>query len=357
MAAAAGAAADPGAPRLRPDRPLGITTPGTLRLLVLDMPLLDARSEPAVLEVRWDLANDWSTPTRLTRGGRLVQVALDEQADVLTLAVALPWARLLGAGPRWWDRLATRLEWRLIQHWGGWTDGPIEAWHRLAGLEGFARPLYPRGAVMLHLGEPGGARLFDLGGPRLAVGDLAVRTTLRLAEGEPGVLPWAVALRLDAKLPVGRPSEAGGSGGLDAGAGLAGSASLLPWLTAHGQASLWRVAPLPGGLPLQPSPWQWALEGSLTASSGQWTVLLETRWLSPLFPSSWRLSGNPIQGDAVTAVTRAQNQVTAGLRWRALTLWLSEDFTPGRRLEVGWRWFYDTNAPDLALGAALAVPF
>jgi len=40
-----------------------------------------------------------------------------------------------------------------------------------------------------------------------------------------------------------------------------------------------------------------------------------------------------------------------------VTVWFSEDFTPGRRPEVGWRWFYDTNAPDLVLGVAIATPW
>jgi hypothetical protein len=321
------------------------------------MPLLDARGEAAPLvEIRWELANDWSIPTRLARGGRLVEVQLDEQADLLALAVSFPWRRLVGAGVT--DRLATRLEWRLIQHWGGWTDGPIEVFHRFIGSESFRRPLYPRNAVALHLGEPGGARLFDLQGSRLAAGDLAIRTSLRLVEGERDGLPWAAALRLDLKAPLGRPSDAGGSGGVDAGAGLAASAALLPWLTAHAQASLRRVAPLPGGLALQPRPWAWGLEGSLAATHGEWALLLESRWLSPLFERGWRLvEGTPSQGDAVTAVTRSQNQLTLGLRRGALTAWVSEDFTPGQRPEVGWRWFYNSNAPDIVLGVAVAEVF
>lgn len=341
-------------PVLRPDRPLGVVTPGTLRLLFLDMPLLDARGERPALEVRWAVANDWTTPTRLTRGGREVDVQLDEQADLLTLCASLPWARLLGGGPVA-DRLATQLEWRLLQHWGGWTDRPIEGWHGLVGAERFDRDAFPRNTVALHLGEPGGARAFDVGGSRLALGDLALRTSLRLAEGERAGLPWAAALRLDVKLPVGRPADAGGSGGLDAGAGLAGSAALFSWLTGHAQAAIRRVAPLASAQPLQPRAWQWSLEGSLAATRGDWALLLETRWLSPLVPAGWRLIGDPAQGDAVTAVTRAQNQVTVGLRWRALTAWGSEDFTLGRRREVGLRWFYDSNAPDSTLGLSVAA--
>ena len=62
-------------------------------------------------------------------------------------------------------------------------------------------------------------------------------------------------------------------------------------------------------------------------------------------------------GRRLTAVTRQQNQVTVGLRWRALTAWGSEDFTLGRRPEVGWDWFYDSNAPDSTLGLSVAAAF
>ncbi len=346
--------ADTGGPP-RPDRPLGVDTPGPLRALVLDLPLEDARPAGAALDVRWTLANSWSVPTRLTRAGRTVLVQLDEQADRLAFTLRLPWARLAGAGPVT-RRLDTALEWRLTEHWGGYTDHAIEAWHRFGRYNDFGRPVYPRDAVALHLGEPGGAALFDLTAPRLAVGDLAVRTALRLAEGERLGLPAALALRLDVKLPLGRPADLGGSGGLDVGAGLGGSLPLLPGLTGHAQVALRRVSPLPGGLPLRLRRWQLGAEASLVGWRGDWAVAVESRWLSALFERGWRVDGAPLQGDALTAVTRSQNQVTVGLRWRWLTAWLSEDFTLGSRSAVGWIWFYDTNAPDVAAGLSLVQP-
>jgi hypothetical protein len=348
--ARAGAGAPP-----RVDGPLGVDTPGTLRTLVLDLPLEDARPAGVALDVRWVLANDWSIPTTLTRGGRKVLVQLDEQADRLAFSLRLPWARLAGDGPLL-DRLATTVEWRLVEHWGGFTDRAIEAWHVLGRYNRFQRPDYPHDAVALHLGEPGGGALADLTGPRLAVGDVALRTSLRIAEGERLGRPWAAALRLDLKLPTGRPADLGGSGGPDVGLGLGGSLPLFPWLTGHAQLSARRVSSLPGGLPLRLRPWQVGADASLVAWRGPWALALESRWVSALFERGWRLEGDPLQGDALPAVTRTQNQVTVGLRWRALSAWLSEDWTPGARRAVGQTWFFDSNAPDVVLGLSLVQP-
>lgn len=342
-----------GAPR--PDRPLGVDTPGVLRQLILDLPLEDARPAGALLEARWVMTNDWSTPTTLTRGGRSVQVQLDEQADRVALALRLPWSRLAGDGPLR-SRLTTTLEWRVTERWGGYTDSVIELWHRVGAYNRFQRPDYPRDAVNLHLGELGGVTVADLTSPRLAVGDLAVRTALRLADGEVAAGPWAVALRLDLKAPLGRPADLGGSGGADVGAGLGGTVPLTGWLTLHLLASARRVSPLAGGLPLRLRPWQLGADASLVAWTGDWAALLESRWASALFERGWHVEGPIGQGDALTAVTRTQNQISVGLRWRALTAWFSEDWTPGSRKETGWTWYYDTNSPDLAVGLSLVTP-
>jgi hypothetical protein len=203
---------------------------------------------------------------------------------------------------------------------------------------------------------PGGPRVVDLDRPRLAAGDLALRTSLRVAGGERAAGPWAVAVRVDLKAPLGRPADAGGSGGADAGLGLAASLPLLPWLTAHAQAAVRRVAALPGDVPLRLRPWQAGVDASLVAWSGDWAVALETRWLSPLFEGGWAVVGRAVRGDAVTGLTYAQNQITGGLRWRAVTLWFSEDWTPGARRDVQWTVFYDSNAPDIVVGLSLVQP-
>lgn len=343
-----------GAAAPRPDRPLGVVTPGPLRLLLLDLPLIDPRPGPATLDVRWELANSWSTPTLLTRNERFVLVQLDEQSDALVVSLRLPWDRLVGPGP-WAERLATTVEWRLMQHWGGYTDGVIEAWHVLGAYNRFKRPDYPSDRVGLTLLEPGGARVASVTSARLAAGDLALRTALRLAEGQLDGRPWAAALRLDLKLPVGRPADFGGSGGVDAGAGLGGSAALAGWLTVHAQLSARRVSQLPGGLPLRLRPWQYGAELSLVAWRGDWALLAETRAQSALFERGWKLFGDPTQGDALTAVTRSQNQLGFGLRWRGLTAWFLEDFTIGDRPETRWLWFYNSNAPDLVVGLGLVT--
>ena len=343
---------------VRADRPLGVITPGPWRGLFLDLPLADARpgAEPG-LTVRWWIANSWSVPTQLHRRGRRVEVQQDEQADALEVTARLGWARLLGEGPVA-SRVSTTVAWRATQHWGGWSDPLIETWHQLGHYNDFDRGGYPRDAVRLTLREPGGATAVALTGPRLAAGDLVLRTSARLRSGEAAHGPWAVAARLDLKLPTGRLADAGGSGGLDAGVALGASGPLGGWLTGHGQLTLARLSPLASALPLQPERWQAGAEASLAASlPAGWTVLAESRLLSALFAGGWSLGdGTPRQGDAVTAITRWQNQLSFGVRKGPVTFWLSEDFTLGRRAEVAWRWFYDTNAPDLVLGLAVALP-
>jgi hypothetical protein len=212
--------------------------------------------------------------------------------------------------------------------------------------------------VRLTLREPGGESAVALTGPRLAVGDLVLRTTLRLHQGETASGPWAAVVRLDLKAPTGRLAEAGGSGGADLGLALSASGPLAGWLTGHAQVSVARLAGLPAALPLQPERWQLGLEASLAASlPGGWTVLAESRVLSNLFPRSWQLGQvKPSQADALTAITRWQNQLSFGARQGPVTIWFCEDFTLGRRPETGWRWFYDTNAPDLVLGVTVATP-
>jgi hypothetical protein len=343
---------------VRPDRPLGVITPGPWRGLFLDLPLADARAgaEPD-LTVRWWMANSWSIPTLLERGGRRVEVQQDEQSDVLEVTARMGWANLLGEGPTA-GRLSTAAAWRLTQHWGGWSDRPIEAWHRLAGLNDFDRSQGPRDAVRLTLREPGGAAAVALTGPRLAAGDLVLRTSCRLLEGGRPDRGWATVARLDVKVPTGRLADAGGSGGLDLGLGLGASGMPTGWLTGHVQLTAARLAPLPSALPLQPARWQVGGELSLAAAlAGGWVLLAERRALSPLFAGTWSLvEAAPHQSDAVAAITRWQNQITVGVRKGPVAAWLSEDFTPGRRREAGPRWFYDTNAPDLVLGLAIGAP-
>jgi hypothetical protein len=340
---------------VRADRPLGVITPGPWRGLFLDLPLADARAgaEPR-LTVRWWMANSWSIPTVLQRGGRAVEVQQDEQADVLEATVRVGWAELLGEGPLA-SRLSTAAAWRLTEHWGGWSDRLIEAWHRLGSFDGFDRSSHPRDAVRLTLREPGGATALALTGPRLAGGNLVLRTSARLIWGEAARGPWAVTARLDLKLPTGRLADAGGSGGLDLGLALGASGPLAGWLTGHAQGTVARLSPLSSALPLQPERWQVGVEASLAAAlPAGWVALVESRALAPLFPGDWALGQvPPRQGDAVTAITRWQNQITLGIRKGAVTAWLSEDFTPGQRRPVGWSWFYDTNAPDLVLGVAV----
>lgn len=340
------------------DAPLGATTPGPLRALFLDMPLADARgaARPAV-ELRWIAANSWSTPTTVIRGAEVVHVRLDAQVDALQLALALPWGRLGGSALA--GRLTTTVEARLQEVWGGWSDGGIETWHRLVGSVNFDRQRWPRDAVAIRLAQEGGPRLVDLRSARLGVGDVALRTALRLAGAGPGEPEgrFALALRLDLKLPTGTLARLGGSGGPDAGLGLAATRAFSPWLTGHALTSLRVVSRLPQGLALQPRRLQGGIDVSLVARLGPVALVLEDRFSTPLMESGWRLPAteDAPASTAYYALFRNHNQITGGVRWRSLTAYLSEDFTPGGgrvRPDTGARWFYDSNAPDVVIGVA-----
>ena len=346
--------------------PLGVRTPGTLRDLFLDVVQWDARAVTALrLELGWSIANDWSTPTRLTRDGLLVEVRLDEQSDSLTASVRLPWGVVLGAPqgsfPR---RLATALEVRGSWHWGGWSDGPIEAWHRLFYFIDFARPAFPRNQVHLALHRPFSSEPVNIQGTTFAFGDVVLRNQLLLWQGgeplrEGPDARAGVSLRLDVKAPTGSLSRMGGSGGWDVGLGLEGTWQATSWLVGHAilAGSIW--SGMPGGLPLQPRTWHGSGGLSLVFLLGDWSLVLEDRWASAPFQAGWRfVEMNPewnLQSSATNAVTLSQNQITGGVRWGPLTFWLAEDFTLGSVPGLGRRWFYDTNAPDLAMGLTLTL--
>ncbi len=340
-------------------------------MLFLDMPLTDARAggDELGLDVRWWMANDWSTPTSLTRSGRTVQLQVDEQSDVLAVAIRLPWSRLLGTasgsvGDRpLAARLATTVELRLDEHWGGWSDGLIEWWHDLIGSTNFQRARYPRNAVNLTLQEPGGTTVFALTSPRLAVGDVTVRTQLLLAEGGasfqgPERSRWGLSLRADLKVPIGSLEQLGGSGGWDAGLGLAGSWEISSWLTGHAMLAASAWSGLPSSFPLQPRSWHWSAQLSLAARFWGITLLLEDRLLSPLFEDGWSFvpsESGSLLSSATYGALRAQNQVSWGIRRGHLTFWFCEDWTPGSNPDARVHWFYNSNVPDFVLGITYAT--
>jgi hypothetical protein len=344
------------------DAPLGVVTPGPLRALFLDMPLADARG-PArtTLDLRWSMANSWSMPATLARGEKAVEVQLDAQIETLQLSVAIPWRRFSTSALA--ERLSTTFEARALAIWGGWSDGGIEAWHGFVKTTNFKRHRWPRDRVGVRLAEVFGPRLVDAHSARLSLGDVVLRSSLRLAGASPDKAPsrWALALRLDVKLPTGSPGRLGGSGGVDGGIGAAATFLATRWLTAHALASARAVSDLPRRLALQPRRFQAGLDLSLVARLGAITVLLEDRISSPLFESGWRL---PAAEDTPAvagwyALFRPHNQVSVGLRWRELTVFFCEDFTPGGRLAIddGADWFYDSNAPDVVFGMAWARSF
>jgi len=357
-----------GAGQAGDDRPLGLSTGGTLGSLFLEPTGGDARVQPvAELELSWTLANDWSAPAAFLTGGRRVLIQTDEQTDAFAARLRLPWAWPLGPGPSaggrgLWERLSTGLEVRLVPHWGGWTDRPIESWHRWIRSSNFMRTRAPPDEVRVLAYDLDTGRGLRLRSPRLALGDLVLRTQLLAAEGgrsslDPGRARWGLSARLDLKLPLGRPERLGGSGGWDAGAALLGTAEVVPGLTFHALAALALVSPLPASVPLQVWPLRPFAELSLALRLGTWTLLLEDRLSGPILRRLAPLQDVPpvqVEASAYYGLALTQNRIAVGLRRGSLTLWLSEDWTPGAgpRAAGAANWFHNSNAPDIALGLA-----
>jgi len=353
------------------DAPMQLGTDGTFGALFLQMTSGDARAlEGPEFDARWSIANDWSIPTTLVRGKEQVLLQNDEQADSIAFTVRTPWSLFLGPGsgkaPRpLWERFSTALEWRIVEHWGGWTDRPIEAWHTLIQALNFERAQYPRNAVNVSLVDLTTGRGLDIHSPRFAVGDLVLRTQFLVAEGGSSAVGasrsrWGLSARLDVKAPTGGPEDLGGSGGWDAGGAILGTVELTRWLTLHGMAALSVFSPLALPEPLQPQTWHYAGEASLVARFGDVSVLLEDRFDSALFQGGWERV--PMNGDVgflssgYYGAFRPQNQISGGVRWNHFTFWFSEDFTPGSSPYQPQHWFYSSNTPDVEIGLAYSAP-
>jgi Protein of unknown function (DUF3187) len=335
--------------------PLGLRTQGTLRELFLDVTSADARSLPAPeLDVRYTIANVWNEQMTVRAGPSANTQVLDEQADSIAVRWRTPWSRVLGPS---FARVWTAIEGRFTVHWGGYTDRAIEAWHSLTGAFNYRREVNPRNDLHLVFTEPGRATAFAIsGGSSLAVGDLVLRNQITLAEAA----RWGVAARLDLKLPVGKLTDVGGSGGFDAGAGLLGTFEPTGWLTLHGLLALSAFSELACPCGLQPKTWHFTGEVSAAASWGQTTFLIEDRALSPLFPGGW--SRDPANGDdgllasGYFADFRIHNQISFAIRRGRFTFWLSEDFTPGSNPRSTLNWAYSSNSPDVVLGISFTQP-
>lgn len=327
--------------------PLGLRTQGPLRELFLDVTGADARPiDRPELDVRWSMANTWNELMTLQRGQGFAFQELDDQADSLSVALKIPWRR-----HAW-----TSLEWKLTEHWGGWSDRPIEAWHSLIGSFNYQREMYPRNRVRL-LYEDDGGRAFAIDSPTLAPGDATVRTQVAVLEGA-----VTVAARFDLKLPIGSLSAAGGSGGVDAGAGVVATWPFASWGTLHALVAMSRFSPLSAPTLLQPKDWHFTFEASLEARIGETVVLLEDRVLSPLLAPGWERLPSGVGGDdallssGLYAGFRSHNQISAGVRRGRFSFWASEDFTPGSNPHSVQRWLWVSNAPDFVLGLAFTQP-
>jgi len=329
--------------------PLGLRTQGPLRELFLDVTGADARPiERPDIDVRWTVANTWNELMTLERGSQRAVQMLDEQADALTLRARAPWPNV----PRIW----TALDWKITEHWGGYTDTPIEAWHSLIGAFNYQRAQFPRNQVHLVYMDSGGTA-FNIHSATLAPGDLTARTQAALLEG-----PVALAARFDLKLPIGSLSRAGGSGGVDAGAGLVATWPLASWATVHGLLAVSRFSNLSAPTALQPKPWHFTGEVSFELEFLGCTFLIEDRVLSPLLQPGWALNdSNPANDNALLssglyAGFRSHNQISFGFRRGRFSAWLSEDFTPGSNGHSVLGWAYVSNAPDVVIGFAFTQP-
>jgi len=329
--------------------PLGLRTQGPLRELFLDMTGADARPiERPDFQVRWTVANTWNEQMTLQRGDVKAMQLLDEQADSLMFQVKVPWPRF----PDVW----TALEWKITEHWGGWTDAPIESWHSLVGAFNYQRSMFPRNRVALVYTDAGGTA-FDVHTPTLAPGDLTARTQVVLFDG-----PVALAARIDLKLPIGSLSAAGGSGGVDAGVGLLATWPMASWATLHGLVAVSRFSHLSAPTALQPKPWHFTAEASVEFEIGGSTLLIEDRVLSPLLESGWsRYDSGPPNDDALLssglyADFRSHNQISIGLRRGRFSTFISEDFTPGHNAHSVISWMWVSNAPDIVVGFAFTQP-
>jgi hypothetical protein len=323
--------------------PLGLRTQGPLRELFLDMTAADARPiDRPDLDIRYSMANTWNDTMVLLHGRASAVLGLDEEADSLALRVRAPWPRL--------SRVWTALEWKVTEHWGGWSDRPIEAWHSVVGAFNYNRSLNVRNRIQLLFGDTGGTA-FVIRSATLAPGDLTARTQVALVSA-----PVALAARFDLKLPVGSLSAAGGSGGVDAGAGLVATWPALDWLTLHGLFALSRFSHLSAPTALQPKQWHLTAEVSLEFDVLGSALFLEDRVLSPLLEPGWhRLQvgdDDALLASGLYAQFRSHSQVSLGFRRGRFSAWLSEDFTPGSNSHSVIHWLYVSNAPDIVLGVA-----
>jgi len=329
--------------------PLGLRTQGPLRELFLDVTAADARPiDRPDFDLRWSVANTWNETMTLQRGTQWATQTLDEQADSLSLRVRTPWPRF----PKVW----TAFEWKLTEHWGGWSDAPIESWHSLIGSFNYQRSMFARNRVHLVYMDSA-ATAFNLQSGTLAPGDFTTRTQVPLLEG-----PVALAARFDFKLPIGSLSAAGGSGGIDAGAAMVATWPAAPWATLHALAAVSRFSGLSANTALQPKRWHFTGEISLELDLLGSTFLVEDRILSPLLQPGWVPANAPggedeLLSTGLFADFRAHNQISFGFRRGRFSFWLSEDFTPGSNPGSVITWMWVSNAPDVVLGCAFTQPF
>lgn len=349
--------------------PIGCGTPGPIRQLFLDPALADARRVgSAGLSVRYELINSWSVPVLMARGGRTMAVQLDAQSDTLVFAARVPWSAFGSGAPGWRSRVASTIGWRAGVLWGGYTDGGIEAWHRLVGAYNFQRERYGRDHVSVRLVDDRGAGI-DIRSARFSPGDLVLGTQVLVASGGTSVVAgagpadprWGLAARFELKTPTGPLSSAGGSGSVDAALSVLASVELARWAVLHAMAFGSAFSPFAADVAMQPRRWHGGVDLSLVLTFWGWAFIVEDRLLSPLMEGGWTVLDGGDDGrflsSAHAALFRAHNQITGGVRRGPITVSFSEDWTPGSNPRAKHRWFYNSNAPDVVLAATFTYPW
>jgi len=365
---AAGAARADDLDDLTATGPLGLRTQGVLRELFLDPILLDARPRDAAeVDIRWAAANSWSIPTLVTRPGmpNAAEIWTDEQADSLTGRIRLPWSAILGQGTRGvpgssrplWERFSTAVEWRLTEHWGGWSDAAIGGFHGLIGGFDYDRNLYTANQTNLVFRDVNGVVAFDLHGATFALGDVVARSQFLLVEAD----HLALALRFDFKAPTGKLSLAGSSGGWDESLGLAATFTTGKIFTLHAMATLSQLAHFSADTELQPKRWHGTGDLSMVFKIHAVSLLVEDRIVTPLLGPGWTRvefgGSDGLISSALFASFRPHNQVSVGVRWKGISLWLSEDYTPGSNPRSTTTFVYVSNSPDIVLGLSYTKGF